>query len=90
MTRTASRIDKNQTEIVAGLRPAGYSVLSLAPLGKGVPDILVGSRWRNALMEIKYGKGKLNKQQLEWHATWRGAVYTVRSLDTALAIMGVP
>ncbi len=89
MTRTASRIDKNQSEIVAGLRQAGYSVLSLAPLGKGVPDIIVGSRTGNVLMEIKYGKGKVNKQQLDWHDAWCSPVHVVRSIGEALIVMGL-
>ncbi len=88
MTRTASRIDKNQTEIVAGLRKAGYSVLSLASLGRGVPDILVASPTRTMLMEIKEGKHKLNKQQMAWHNKWPALVYVVRSLEDALLVMG--
>ncbi len=89
MTRTASRIDKNQTEIVAGLRKAGYSVLSLASLAKGCPDILVGKRSCNVLLEIKYGKGKLNKQQLDWHDAWCSPVHVVRSIGEALIVMGL-
>ncbi len=89
MTRTASRIDKNQTEIVAGLRKAGYSVLSLASLAKGCPDILVGKRSCNVLLEIKYGKGKLNKGQREFRDAWKGPRYTIRSLDDALLVMSV-
>ena len=40
--RRAGKIDANQPEIVAALRDAGCSVLSLAQLGGGVPDLLIG------------------------------------------------
>ena len=87
MTRTASRVDSNHVAIVVGLRKAGYSVLSLASLGRGTPDIICGSRTRNVLIEIKSGKGKLNKQQIEWHDAWANPVYVVHILEDALRVM---
>lgn len=38
-----SKTDNNQTRIVKTLRTAGCFVASLAGVGRGVPDILVGS-----------------------------------------------
>ncbi len=40
--RRYPRLDKVQTGIVEGLRARGYTVLSLASIGGGAPDILVG------------------------------------------------
>ena len=39
--RRAARIDDNQIAIVKALRKAGCSVLSLAAVGNGCPDLLV-------------------------------------------------
>ena len=86
MPRIAARIDNNQVEIVSGLRKAGYSVLSL-PLGRGVPDLLVASRTKTVLMEVKDGKHKLNKMQIAWHDAWAAPVEVVRSLQDALLVM---
>ena len=87
MTRTASRVDTNHAEIVSALRQVGCSVLSLAALGGGVPDLLVAKGGTTVLIEIKQGKGKLNKQQKDWHANWKGAVYVVNSPQAAWAVM---
>jgi Holliday junction resolvase len=51
--RRAARTDANQDGIVAALRGAGASVQSLAATGKGCPDLLVGWRGANLLMECK-------------------------------------
>jgi len=83
----AARTDKNQKEIVAALRKIGASVASLHRLGGGVPDILVGYRGYNLLMEIKTPAkaSKLNDRQLEWHAEWKGQACVVRCVEDALS-----
>ncbi len=43
MSRHARKIDDNQTEIVKALRSRGHLVQSLAAVGGGVPDLLVGA-----------------------------------------------
>lgn len=53
--RRAARIDANQDAVVSALRAAGARVLSLAPVGDGVPDLLVGHRGRLMLLEVKDG-----------------------------------
>ena len=55
MRHAKSRVDDNQQAIVQGLRAAGCTVQSLADIGKGCPDIIVGLRSRNFLLEIKDG-----------------------------------
>ena len=57
--RRAAKIDGNHTEIVKEFRGyPGVTVLSLAAIGKGVPDLLVAFRGVTWLVEIKMGKGK--------------------------------
>ena len=87
MTRYG-RTDRNHTNIVDGLRGIGATVQSLANVGGGVPDLLVGFRGTNYLMEVKAKRGKLTDPQVEWHDQWRGSVVIVRNLDEALKTIG--
>ena len=55
--RRAARVDGNHAEIVAALRSfPGVSVCSLASLGNGVPDLIVGLAGQNYLVEVKDGE----------------------------------
>ena len=90
--RTAAKVDRNQSEVVAALRKFGASVQTLAATGKGCPDLLVGYLGINYLMEIKDGdkvlsKQKLNIDQEHWHSIWRGSVHIVKSVNEALKIL---
>ena len=76
--RRNARIDKNHPEVVEAFRKLGASVLSLAPLGRGIPDLLVAIGGVTWLVEIKSKKGKENDLQLEWAENWRGARAVVR------------
>lgn len=84
----ARRVDANQREIVAALIAAGASVLSLHRVGVGAPDLLVGFRGVNYLLEAKTAHGALNELQREWHAEWRGQACVVRSVEDALMAIG--
>lgn len=86
--RRAAKVDANQEQIVSALRAAGASVQSLAPIGKGCPDILVAFRQAMYLMELKHGKGKPNELQEKWHIQWNAPVYVVRGPDEALRTIG--
>lgn len=92
MARRAANIDANQPEIVDALRKAGASVAHLHGVGMGCPDILVGFRGANILMEIKDGSKvpsarKLNAMQAEWHKLWQGQACVVNSAEEALAVL---
>jgi Holliday junction resolvase len=93
LSRYARKVDTAQGPIVDALRAAGCSVVSTAALGKGAPDILVGLRGRNVLMEIKtpkaYTKKKTAVRQVVWHVGWAGEVHVVRTPEEALAVMGL-
>ena len=83
--RRAAKIDRNQPEIVAALRKAGCTVQSLAAVGKGVPDLLVGYQGSTYLMEVKDGKWHLTPDQIEWHGNWRGgSLIVVDSIESAI------
>lgn len=82
MRRRAARVDANQAEIVAAMRSAGATVVSLAACGSGIPDLLVGHAGKTALFEVKDGakspsERRLTPDQLRWHASWRGGTLAV-------------
>ena len=83
--RLRGRRDENHKAIVEGLRQYGATVQDLGDVGGGCPDILVGWRGRNYLIEIKRdSKAKLNKTQENWHAGWKGSVYKCHTLGHVL------
>ena len=82
----ARAVDRNQAEIVGHLRGAGATVQDLSGVGGGCPDLLVGFRGRNFLLEIKTPDpgSRLNALQNEWHMAWTGHAAVVRTSDEAL------
>ena len=87
---TRRRRDSNQADIVAALRATGASVAVLANVGGGVPDLLVGWRGANLLLEIKNldGRGnRLTPAEREFMDTWRGQVAIVEDVTGALALL---
>ena len=92
--RRASKVDANQREVVAALRGAGASVQLLHAVGEGCPDLLVGYKNLNLLLEVKDGSKppsaqKLTPQQEVWHRDWRGQRVVVNSPEAALAAIDV-
>jgi hypothetical protein len=92
--RKYGRTDGNQSGIVSQLRQVGAKVQSLASVGNGCPDLLVGWQGRNILMEIKDGtkppsERKLTVQEELWHKDWseRGQVAVVNNFDDALKLL---
>jgi hypothetical protein len=72
-----ARIDANHEQVVSALRACGASVQSLAGVGHGVPDLLVGFQGHTILMEVKDGNKppsarRLTEDQIDWHSSWRG------------------
>jgi hypothetical protein len=89
----ARRVDDNQAAVVKRLRQFGASVQVLSSVGKGVPDLLVGFRGKNFLLEVKDGRKppsarKLTEDEGAWHASWFGAVAIVESEDEAMRAIG--
>jgi hypothetical protein len=84
----ARKVDSNQPEIVGAFRDMGASVLHLHAVGRGCPDLLIGWRGDNFLVEVKDGSGLTNRQK-RFHAEWMGRpVSIVTSVDDVLRIMG--
>lgn len=81
-----ARRDENEPEIILALRRAGASVERISM--RGVPDLLVGFRGVNYLMEVKTAKGRLDDEQITWHDNWYGQNTIVRTVDDALRIIG--
>jgi Holliday junction resolvase len=92
--RRAAKIDANQTQVVEALRAAGATVQSLAAVGQGVPDLLVGFQGKTVLLEVKDGRKppserRLTEDQLKWHGAWRGGpLAVVDGVDAALRVLG--
>ena len=90
LRRFAAKADRNQPEIVAALRAAGYDVMFI---GKPV-DLLAAKNGVNFLLEVKVPKakgergGKLTPEQEEFFATWRGQKAVVRTVEEALQVVG--
>lgn len=91
----ASRVDGNQASIVDGLRDIGATVQVLSSVRGGCPDLLVGFRGANYLLEIKPGdlastkrQNELTRHELGWHLHWNGQVDKVESLEQALRVIG--
>lgn len=91
----AAKIDANHEQVVSALRAAGATVQSLAGVGKGVPDLLVGFQGKTLLMEVKDGKKtpserRLTEDQIRWHGAWNGGpLAVVDGVDAALRMLGV-
>jgi hypothetical protein len=86
--RRAARVDANHAAIVAALRRLGCSVLDLSRVGDGCPDLLVGFRGRNYLMELKYADGILTTDQHRFLRDWRGRpVLLIHSVEEAVAVL---
>lgn len=88
--RRAAKVDENQKDIVDALRAHGWSVLSLAPMGKGCPDLLVGCKGVNLLLEVKDGskapsKRRLTEDETRFFGAWNGHRALVESPEEAVA-----
>lgn len=90
------KVDANQGEIVKALYGIGCGVVDLSAVGGGVPDLLVGYRGQNFLLEVKDPKriGKkprgaaqisTDEKQQEFYAWWEGPIAVVSSIEEAIA-----
>lgn len=87
----AAKVDRNQPEIVAGLRKLGCSVLITSQL-KGCFDILVGRDGFNIAIEIKDGdkpasQRKLTEGEQKFMDGWRGNYAVANDLQEAIKIV---
>lgn len=90
--RLRARIDGNQNEIVAQLRELGCSVAITSQLGKGFPDLVVGFKGKNYLLEIKdpskpLSQRKLTKDEIRFSYKWLGQYSVIETIDDFLALL---
>ena len=85
--RTRARVDANHVEIATAFRQAGWSVLSLASVGKGCPDLLVQHPAVDDLylVEVKTKAGKLTADQARFQQAF--TVKVIRSVDDVQALI---
>lgn len=87
--RKYARLDSNHRAVVDALRKIGCSVQSLASVGDGCPDLLVGYHGENYLLEVKREDGppshkRLTEDEADWQEDWRGNCVTVDSPQAAI------
>ena len=92
MSRRAAKVDANHGEIRDAFRRMGATVADTASSGSGFPDLVVGYRGVNLLVEVKDGSlppsgRKLTGPQVDFHNDWRGQICVVKSLDEAVALL---
>ena len=86
VSRRAARRDGNELEIVVALEAIGADVVKLDN-----PDLLVGFRGVNWLLEVKNpaGLNRVSDDQEQFMVDWRGGrVAVVRTADEALMAVG--
>lgn len=86
------RTDSNQGELVKIARDMGATVQNLASVGHGCPDLLIGFRGKNFLIEVKDGKKSPSHRALTipekaWHETWNGNVKIIKSVDEMVILL---
>ena len=85
--KRAAKVDANHAEIVEAFRKLGATVLDLSRVGGGCPDLLVGVRGVNILVEVKTARGTLRDSQQKFFDGWRGQCCVVRSVAEVIEIM---
>ena len=87
------RTDSNHAEIIKALRKIpNLSVFSTHEVGKGFPDIVIGYKGINYLIEIKDGNKppsarKLTDAELKFHNNWHGQIKIITNLDEVLNLL---
>lgn len=87
------RTDSNQSDLVKQIRKIpGVSVVSIHEKGQGVPDLLVGHRNRNYLLEVKDpskspSRRRLTPDEEKFHQSWSGQIAVVHTLEDVLKIL---
>lgn len=88
----ARRSDGNQSELVRQMRKIGLSVQILSGVGDNCPDLLVGTKGKNYLFEVKDpakppSQRKLRPGQETFFRTWQGQVHKVETIEDVIKII---
>ena len=87
--RYAAKTDANQQEIIDDLRKAGACVYPTHRIGGGFPDLVVGIRGANYLLEVKTADGTLTPAERKFFDGWIGQAAIVRTSEEALIACGL-
>lgn len=82
--RKHGRVDSNHAAVVTALRKIGCSVQSLADVGNGCPDLLVGYHGENYALEVKVPGADLTPDEEAWEERWVGNYAVVHSAQEAI------
>lgn len=91
--RRKAKVDANQENIVSSLRKIpGLKVRVTSQVGEGFPDIIIGYKKRNWLIELKDGNKpksaqKLTPAQVQFMEEWQGQVDVCNCLDDVLKLI---
>ena len=88
----ANKRDANEPEVIAAFEALGARVQKLNETG--CPDLLVGYRRHNHLVEVKDGskapsQRALTDDQVCWMDRWPALVYVVKSADEVALLVGL-
>lgn len=89
------KVDDNQPDVVRQLRRVpGLSVTPTHQVGGGFPDLCVGWRGRNLLVELKDprkipSKRALTKSEQEWHKSWPGEAIVAETAQDIMVALGI-
>ena len=94
MSYNIRRVDGNQKKITEQLRRLGVSVAVTSSLSNGFPDLVLGYKGRNYLIELKDenkppSQRELTKDEMKWHSDWRGQINTCKNLDEILEVINL-
>ena len=89
---TPRRTDGNHAAVVEALRAIGASVLDIHDIGHGAPDLIVGFRAMNLLIEVKDDRQppshrRLTPDEQQFFDDWRGPIYVVYSPADAIDVV---
>jgi hypothetical protein len=89
------RTDANHKQMIDGLRKIpGISIFSTHMVGKGFPDIVIGYKGINYLVEIKDGaktksRKKLTDDEIKFHGSWLGQIMIAENIDDVLRLLKI-
>lgn len=89
------RTDANHKEIVDSIRKIpSLSVFSTHMVGKGFPDIVIGYKGINYLVEIKDGaktksQKKLTDDEIRFHQSWFGQIIVCECVKDVLELLQI-
>ena len=87
------KTDSNHKELMDMIRKIpNTSVFSTHTLGKGFPDIVIGYKGMNYLVEIKDGNKpksaqKLTVDEIKFHEHWKGQIITCNNFDCIIQML---